>query len=138
MINTNGLVVCINHNNEKIKEIKKFIKKNHKNLLDNKNIILVNDDGEKGFIKYALYDAIYVGFPVDTIPKNLIDQLANGGGMLIPLKKKNNNYIMMLVDKNENGTTNYLKLNDFIQDDYDVIIYKLILSELLKKLIYLL
>ena len=119
MINTNGLVVCINHNNEKIKETKKFIKKNHKNLLDNKNIILVNDDGEKGFIKYALYDAIYVGFPVDTIPKNLIDQLANGGGMLIPLKKKNNNYIMMLVDKNENGTTNYLKLNDFIQDDFD-------------------
>ena len=113
MINTNGLVICINHINEKIKEIKKFIKKNHKNLLDNKNIILVNDDGEKGFIKYSLYDVIYVGFPVDTIPKNLIDQLANGGGMLIPLKKKNNNYIMMLVDKNENGTINY-----FIKRNY--------------------
>jgi hypothetical protein len=25
---------------------------------------------------------------------------------------------MMLVDKNENGTINYLKLNDFIQDKY--------------------
>ena len=138
MINTNGLVVCINHNNEKINEIKKFIKKNHKNLLDNKNIILVNDDGEKGFIKYALYDAIYVGFPVDAIPKNLIAQLANGGGMLIPLKKKNNNYIMMLVDKNENGIINYLKLNDFIQDDFYCNNLKIILSELLIKLIYLL
>ena len=119
MIKTNGLVVSINHNNENIYENKKCIKKNHKNLLDNKNIILVNDEGEKGYLKYAPYDVIYVGFVVDTIPTSLIEQLAKGGGMLIPLKKKNNNYIMMLVDKNENGTINYLKLNDFIQDDFD-------------------
>ena len=119
MIKTNGLVVSINHNNEIINESKNCIQKNHKYLLDKKNIILVNDEGEKGYLKYAPYDVIYVGFIVETIPTTLIEQIAKGGGMLIPLKKKNNNYFMMLVDKNENGT-NYIKLSDF-QDDFNLI-----------------
>ena len=55
MIKTNGLVVSINHNNEIINESKNCIQKNHKYLLDKKNIILVNDEGEKGYLKYAPY-----------------------------------------------------------------------------------
>jgi protein-L-isoaspartate(D-aspartate) O-methyltransferase len=49
------------------------------------NIALLVGDGTIGWSRYAPYDAILVAAAAPSIPDALIDQLAPGGRMLIPL-----------------------------------------------------
>jgi protein-L-isoaspartate(D-aspartate) O-methyltransferase len=61
MMNDEGLVVGIEH----IPQLYKFglenISKSHYELIKNKNIILVEGDGRKGYAAEAPYDCIHVG-----------------------------------------------------------------------------
>ena len=82
---------------------KKCIKKNNKNLIDDGKIILVNSDGRKGFKKYAPYHVIHAGAAVETIPKELTDQLACGGRMFIPVGKRDQDMFIKLVEKDSKG-----------------------------------
>jgi len=50
-----------------------------------KNVSLLVGDGTIGWREYAPYDAILVGAGSPTIPQPLIDQLAEGGRLLIPV-----------------------------------------------------
>ena len=47
-------------------------KKNHKNLLENESIVLVCDDGRKGYKKYAPDKVIHVGAAAEVIPNELV------------------------------------------------------------------
>lgn len=87
MMNDQGLVVGIEHIKEISEKSIKNISKNHKNLLDENKIIIVNDDGIKGCSEYAFYDCIHVGAAAEKVPKALLDQLANGGRMVVPVGK---------------------------------------------------
>jgi len=49
-------------------------------------------DGEKGYAQNAPYDIIYVGFMCTQIPQALIDQLACGGRLLIPVGQNRSSY----------------------------------------------
>ena len=102
MTNDSGLIVGIDIIKDIIKVSENCIKKNYKNLLDNENIILVNGDGRKGYKKYAPYKVIHAGAAVETIPNDLIEQLACGGRMFIPVGKINDQYIC-IVDKDVFG-----------------------------------
>ena len=106
-MNDTGLVVGVDIFDEIIEESKKCIIKNNKNLIDDGKIILVNSDGRKGFKKYAPYHVIHAGAAVETIPKELFDQLACGGIMFIPVGKKNKmdqkNQNILLVKKDRKG-----------------------------------
>jgi protein-L-isoaspartate(D-aspartate) O-methyltransferase len=108
MINDNGKVIGVEH----IKEIHdrsiECIKKNHKNLLENESIVLVCDDGRKGYKKYAPYKVIHVGAAAEVIPNELVEQLDFGGRMFIPAGKIGEQAIY-LVNKDLNGNTTYLK-----------------------------
>lgn len=55
-----------------------------------KNITFRVGDGYKGWIEYAPYDAIIVTCSEDHIPQPLIDQLAVGGRMIIPVSFSDN------------------------------------------------
>jgi len=55
-----------------------------------KNITFRVGDGYKGWIKYAPYDAIIVTCSEDHIPQPLMDQLAVGGRMIIPVSFSDN------------------------------------------------
>lgn len=104
MMNDTGLVVGVDIFDEIIEESKKCIIMNNKNLIDDGKIILVNSDGRKGFKKYAPYHVIHAGAAVETIPKELISQLANGGRMFIPVGKKNQEHQnILLVEKDSKG-----------------------------------
>ncbi len=61
MMNDQGLVIGIEHIPELYEKSIKNISKNHKNLLDEKKIVLVNGDGRKGYKEYAPYNCIHVG-----------------------------------------------------------------------------
>lgn len=50
-----------------------------------RNVSLLLGDGTLGWREYAPYDAILVSAGSPTIPQPLVDQLAEGGRMLIPL-----------------------------------------------------
>ncbi len=66
------------------------------------NIALVTKDGTTGWSKYAPYDAILVAAASPDVPDALVDQLAPGGRLLIPVGDRTTQELT-LVQKNEDG-----------------------------------
>ncbi len=110
MINDTGVVVGIEHIDDLYKKSIENISKHHKNLLDNKKVILINNDGREGVKDYAPYKIIHVGAAAETIPQHLIDQLDKNGRMFIPVGKANEDQWIYLVDKDEKGEINKQKI----------------------------
>jgi protein-L-isoaspartate(D-aspartate) O-methyltransferase len=78
-------VYALDHIQQILDFAKANIAKNNKEYIDNGNIEFVLGDGRHGLPDHAPYDVIFVGGAVDTIPHDLIDQLAPGGSMVIPI-----------------------------------------------------
>ena len=108
MMNDKGCVVGIEH----IKNLYNFgaqnIKKNHKNLLDNKSIELILGDGRFGYRQKAPFKCIHVGAASKQVPKEFIEQLAFGGRLVMPLGPQGDQYIY-LIDKDLKGNIYYTK-----------------------------
>ena len=107
MINDTGLVVGVEHMPELYNLGIQNVKKHHANLLNNKKIIFVNEDGRNGCKKYGPYKAIHVGAASEKLPQKLIDQLDFNGRMFIPIGPKNENQQIYLIDKDFNGKITY-------------------------------
>ncbi|KAF8821348.1 L-isoaspartyl protein carboxyl methyltransferase family protein [Cardiosporidium cionae] len=72
-------------------------------FLQNPNFRLIAGDGWKGGPpEYAPYHAIHVGAAASEVPSRLIEQLANGGKMIIPVEKGFGQQLME-VTKDEAG-----------------------------------
>ena len=102
MMKDKGVVVGIEHIKELCEFAKENISKNNKILLDSKKVILIEGDGREGYKELGPYNCIHVGAAADELPQPLIDQLANGGRLVIPVGIQGNQYINV-VDKDENG-----------------------------------
>ena len=101
MIKDSGVVVGIEHIDQLYEFGKKNISKHHKNLLESGKIVLVNGDGRKGCEKYAPYKVTHVGAAADDVPRDLINQLDNGGRMFIPVGTWDQ--WINVIDKDKNG-----------------------------------
>lgn len=66
------------------------------------NVVVKIGDGYNGWPEKAPFDAIIVTAAVETIPKPLLDQLAEGGRMIIPVGPSNDVRQLVLVTK-KNG-----------------------------------
>ena len=108
MINDTGVVVGIEHIKSLYEKSIENISKHHSNLIENKKIILLNEDGRKGIKQYAPFKVIHVGAAAEEIPQDLIEQLDKNGRMFIPVGKLDQ-YIY-LVDKDSNGNVTKTKL----------------------------
>jgi protein-L-isoaspartate(D-aspartate) O-methyltransferase len=64
-----------------------------------RNVSLLTGDGTLGWREYAPYDAILVSAGSPTIPQPLIDQLAEGGRLLIPLGGQDVQTLVLLTRK---------------------------------------
>ena len=108
MMNDKGCVVGIEH----IKDLYDFgiqnISKHHKNLIENKSIELILGDGRLGYKEKAPFKCIHVGAAAMEPPKVFLDQLENGGRLVMPLGPQGNQYIY-LIDKDFKGNINYTK-----------------------------
>ncbi|MGD9628805.1 MAG: protein-L-isoaspartate(D-aspartate) O-methyltransferase [Pyrinomonadaceae bacterium] len=62
-------------------------------------------DGTMGWEIYAPFDAVLVAAGGPEIPKPLIDQLAIGGRMVVPIGKEQRSQVLVCVTKKENGYT---------------------------------
>ena len=109
MMEDKGTSVGIEHIQELCDFASKNISKHHKDLLDSKKIILVHGDGRKGCAQYGPYDCIHVGAAAAELPQALIDQLANGGRLVIPVGPQGGSQYINIVDKDMNGNISIKK-----------------------------
>jgi protein-L-isoaspartate(D-aspartate) O-methyltransferase len=65
-----------------------------------KNVSLLLGDGTLGWREYSPYDAILVSAAAPSVPQPLIDQLAEGGRLLIPLGGQDVQTLAMLTRRN--------------------------------------
>ena len=112
MMNDKGKVIGIEHMKDLFIFGMQNISRHHKNLLDNKTIELYLGDGRKGLKERAPFNCIHVGAAAEKAPQELLDQLAVGGRLVIPLGTKDENHcnqFIFFIDKLPDGTFNYSK-----------------------------
>jgi len=106
-----------------IEIITELYKSSEKRLkeLGYKNVLCKNADGYYGWKKYAPFDAIVVTAAAEYIPPPLIEQLKDGGKMIIPVGSPFLNQTLILVEKSgaEITTTSLLPVRfvPFTRDD---------------------
>lgn len=61
-----------------------------------RNVSVVIGDGTQGFPQYAPYDAIIVSAAAPDVPQALIDQLAEGGRMVIPVGRGDSQQLRLI------------------------------------------
>jgi len=103
LLGPEGMAVGVEHIEELVKLSNENVRKHHANLLDSGRIQFVVGDGRKGYPPGAPYDAIHVGAAAEEMPNELIDQLAVGGRMLIPVGAARNQEFIA-VEKLADGT----------------------------------
>jgi protein-L-isoaspartate(D-aspartate) O-methyltransferase len=64
------------------------------------NVSLLMGDGTIGWREYAPYDAILVGAGAPSVPQPLLDQLAEGGRLLIPIGDREEQKLVVADRKN--------------------------------------
>ena len=108
MMNDKGKVIGIEH----IKDLYDWginnINKHHKDLIENKKIELILGDGRLGYKEKAPFKCIHVGAASTQIPDEILNQLACGGRLVMPLGVPNDQYIYF-IDKDLNGKLNITK-----------------------------
>jgi len=85
MMNNTGTVVGVEHVKEIYQNSKKALEKNYKKYLENGQIKLVLGDGRKGYNSSERYDVLHVGWVTSFPPREIINQLAVGGKMMIAI-----------------------------------------------------
>ncbi|MDB4874128.1 MAG: Protein-L-isoaspartate O-methyltransferase [Gemmatimonadetes bacterium] len=70
-----------------------------------RNVNLSIGDGTVGWREYAPYDAILVGAGAPAIPQPLVDQLAEGGRLLVPVGDREEQQLVVVQKKDGKVTT---------------------------------
>jgi protein-L-isoaspartate(D-aspartate) O-methyltransferase len=70
--------------------------------LEYQNILLKKGDGYEGWPEFAPFDAITVAAALDHIPQPLVDQLREGGRMMIPVGNDHHQQLF-LIEKKPSG-----------------------------------
>jgi protein-L-isoaspartate(D-aspartate) O-methyltransferase len=74
----------------------------HTELLQLKNIRYAYSDGSWGWAEYAPYDGILVAAAPNEVPEALLQQLAVGGVMLIPVGNQDKGQVLQRITRTEN------------------------------------
>jgi len=110
MMEDKGISVGIEHIHELYELGLKNISKHNQELIDEGKIVLLEGDGRYGYKDLAPYDCIHVGASADKIPEDLVEQLAKGGRLMIPVGGQMEAQYVYLIDKDLEGNVVYNKL----------------------------
>mgnify|MGYP003571314222 CR=1 FL=1 len=114
MANDLATVVGVEHISDLYNFGMENVKKNNSHLINNQKIIFINGDGRNGYqiqrFNKAIYKAIHVGAASETVPQELLDQLACNGRMFIPIGKRGGDQFIYIVDKDNNGKVTYKRI----------------------------
>ncbi|XP_058801533.1 protein-L-isoaspartate(D-aspartate) O-methyltransferase-like [Phymastichus coffea] len=103
MVGSSGIAVGIEHIAHLQEIARKNIENDHPQLLKNGQIQLIVGDGRLGYLPKAPYDAIHIGAATPEITETLINQLALGGRMIVPVGKENADQTLYQIDKTTDG-----------------------------------
>uniref|UniRef100_A0AAF5PTG6 protein-L-isoaspartate(D-aspartate) O-methyltransferase n=1 Tax=Wuchereria bancrofti TaxID=6293 RepID=A0AAF5PTG6_WUCBA len=109
-----GRVIGIDHIKELVDLSISNINKHHSDLFMDVRITMVTGDGRSGYRASAAYIAIHVGAAAPKLPDILVDQLAPGGWMIIPIGKVFSDRHFVQVDKDLNGNVEIEELFDVL------------------------
>ena len=104
MIGKSGKIVGIEHMPGLVERSIKDISKSHKELLDSKQIEIIEGDGRYGWEKESPYDCIHVGAAMDKQWEDgLVAQLKENGALLAPINNNQGYQDFMLITKQKGG-----------------------------------
>lgn len=83
--NADTRIVGIEHQADLVNMSKANLNADDREILNSGQFEIVQGDGRKGFPSRAPYNAIHVGAAAPDTPTELINQLANGGRLIVPV-----------------------------------------------------
>lgn len=78
------------------------------------NSIILVGDGTRGVPQFAPYDAIVVSAAASELPQQLVDQLAEGGRMIIPVGREDSQQLQFVYKENGEIKTRLRELCRFV------------------------
>lgn len=110
MVGDGGKAVGIDHIPELVEMARANLKSDSPELLDSGTVELVVGDGREGHSEGGPYNAIHVGAAAPELPQSLVEQLAPGGRLIIPVGPQRGNQNLEQIDKHPNGRVERKKL----------------------------
>ena len=104
MVGEKGITVGVEHVEELVEKSKHNTERDGKGeMLQRGQLLFVMGDGRRGWREGGPYNAIHVGAAASEIPTDLVDQLAPGGRMVIPVGEESEDQSLQQVERKEDG-----------------------------------
>ena len=72
------------------------------------------DDGQNGWIQYALYDRILFSAAIDVVPKKIFEQLSDKGVLIAPIQKEDRQIITKFIKRGGRIEKKEIEACDFV------------------------